>query len=130
MNNEVLVKEWLTYAKMDYDTAVYLHENMVPEPLEIVCYHCQQFAEKTLKALLLESNLPLSKTHDLGILVSQLGEHQEIPDDVLDACDRLSPYGVKVRYPRELFIEEQHVKQAIADTRFIRQWSEEYCESL
>ena len=73
MNNEMLVKEWLTYAKMDYDTAVHLHENMVPEPLEIVCYHCQQFAEKILKALLLEANLPLSKTHDLGILVSQLG---------------------------------------------------------
>jgi len=124
MKNEALVIEWLDYAKMDFGTAVYLHKNMIPEPLEIVCYHCQQYAEKILKALLIGLDMPLSKTHDLGMLADKIAEVISVPDSVLDACDNLSPYGVKVRYPRELFVEEQHVRQAIEDMELVSKWAE------
>lgn len=123
MRNENLVEEWLAYAKMDLETALHLHSSMVPEPLEIVCYHCQQYAEKTLKAMLIGFGLPVSRTHDLGLLASQLEPHLEVPEDILDACDNLSPYGVKVRYPREILIEDVHVKGALHDAGVIREWS-------
>jgi len=36
---------------MDLNTAEYL-KNMKPLPIEIICYHCQQSAEKYLKGYL------------------------------------------------------------------------------
>lgn len=30
-----------------------------------------------------------------------------------DYADALTPYGVSVRYPNELFLEERHVKEAL-----------------
>lgn len=35
-------REWLRLAEMDLDAAEYLL-NMRPVPVEIVCYHCQQY---------------------------------------------------------------------------------------
>ena len=59
MKNENYVKEWLEYAKRDYESALHLFDNMVPAPLEIICFHCQQSAEKKQKKL---SPIPLDKT--------------------------------------------------------------------
>ena len=47
MNQET--KQWLDMADMDLGVAKYLMENYYPKPLEIICYHCQQAAEKPLK---------------------------------------------------------------------------------
>ena len=44
-------KEWLTYAEMDLATVEFLLA-MYPLPIAIICYHCQQSAEKCLKGLL------------------------------------------------------------------------------
>ena len=43
---------WLSFAKTDLGVANYLNENYHPKPLEIICYHCQQAAEKAIKALI------------------------------------------------------------------------------
>ncbi len=39
-------KEWYDLAVMDLKIARYLEETYRPKPLEIICYHCQQAAEK------------------------------------------------------------------------------------
>ena len=44
-------QEWQRLAAMDLSTAEYL-KNMNPLPIEIICYHCQQSAEKYLKGYL------------------------------------------------------------------------------
>ena len=41
-----------------------------------------------------------------------LQEYTEVDEKYLEMCDDLTPYGVKIRYPQELFIEEYHVKKA------------------
>lgn len=41
-------KEWQRLADMDLKTVVY-PKKMKPLPIEIICYHCQQSAEKYLK---------------------------------------------------------------------------------
>ena len=46
------VKQWLDYAAQDLGVARHLFENYHPKPLEIVCYHCQQSAEKAIKAVI------------------------------------------------------------------------------
>lgn len=47
MDKEIIV-EWFRFANMDLTTAKFNFENMHPAPLEIICYHCQQAAEKYL----------------------------------------------------------------------------------
>ena len=40
----------------------------------------------------------------------------------VEMCDDLTPYGVKIRYPQELFIEEYHVKKALEETQELYDW--------
>ena len=49
MKNKSQVQEWFKYAKFDFDTVNHLYKYMRPQPLEIICYHSQQAAEKLLK---------------------------------------------------------------------------------
>ena len=117
MKNESDVKEWLRYADMDVLCANHLNEIQYPKPLEIICYHCQQAAEEMLKALILAYNGELQKTHDLGLLVDELSEFVTFSEDILNAADSLTPYGVKIRYPQELNIKEYHVSKALSDMK-------------
>ena len=45
-------KEWLDFAEMDHGVAKHLMASFHPRPIEIVCFHCQQAAEKAIKALI------------------------------------------------------------------------------
>ena len=54
MNKIEEIKVWLEIASKDYNTALFLR-NMKPIPLEIICFHCQQSAEKDLKAYLIKN---------------------------------------------------------------------------
>ena len=50
--NSNLVKEWYDFAEMDFISANHLM-SLIPIPVEIVCYHCQQSSEKALKGYLI-----------------------------------------------------------------------------
>lgn len=56
--------EWLDFAYMDLSAAEHLL-TMRPLPVEIICYHCEQAAEKFLKATLVQFDREPPKTHDL-----------------------------------------------------------------
>ena len=115
MKNEKILKEWMEFAEMDFLTAKHLYEHMYPKPLEIICYHCQQAIEKLLKGVLISKDVTIKKTHDLGLLAEMLQEYTEADEKYLEMCDDLTPYGVKIRHPQELFIEEYHVKKALEE---------------
>ena len=117
MKNESDVKELLRYADIDILSANHLNEIQYPKPLEIICYHCQQAAEEMLKALILAYDGELQKTHDLGLLVDELSEFVTFSEDILNAADSLTSYGVKIRYPQELNIKEYHVSKALSDMK-------------
>ena len=44
---ESTIKEWLRFVEMDRSTAQHLFNTMHPQPLEIICFHCQQAVEKS-----------------------------------------------------------------------------------
>ena len=46
------VMPWIEKAENDILTSRFLAETMHPAPAEIICFHCQQAAEKYLKAFL------------------------------------------------------------------------------
>ena len=129
MKNSDVVKEWIAFAEMDYLTAKHLYENMYPKPLEIICYHCQQCAEKLLKAALIANNVSLQKTHDLGLLAEMLQEYISVDENYINICNDLTPYGIKIRYPQELFIEEYHVENALKATQQLRDWLKEILDT-
>ena len=122
MQNDNIVHEWADFSKMDFLTAQHLFKTMYPKPLEIICYHCQQSAEKIIKALLLLKGEAIPRIHDLGLLIEFLPDEFNVPLDILDSCDNLTLYGVKARYPQELFLEEKHAQKALEDALKIRDW--------
>ena len=108
------VKQWIDYAAQDLGVARHLFENYHPKPLEIVCYHCQQSAEKAIKAVIVSLHWPtgIPKSHDLSFLLNQIHNYISIPDAIGDAADALTPFGTMTRYPNELTVEEHHAKHA------------------
>lgn len=70
-------------------------------PCDVVCFHCQQAAEKLLKGLLLSLGAQPLRTHDLLALLEEARRRTSIPvpDAVASACVILNPYSVEVRYP-------------------------------
>ena len=130
MKNESDVKEWVCYADMDVLSANHLNEIQYRKPREIICYHCQQAAEKMLKALILAYDGDLQKTHDLGLLADELSEFITFSEKVLNSVDALTPYGVKIRYPQELNIEETHVAKAILDMKIVYDFVKNKIEEL
>lgn len=61
----------------------------------------------------------IEKTHGLGLLAELLSKHIEIDETLLDMCDDLTPYGVNIRYPQEMVIEQYHVDKALAQTKIL-----------
>ena len=108
------VNEWLRFANMDLDTANHLFNTMYPKPYEIICYHCQQSAEKFLKALYVQNQKEVSKIHDLVVLAKSLSDHYSSISDILRECAILTPTGVRIRYPQEMPLEEEDVKLALS----------------
>ena len=65
-------QDWLRFAQANYDSAKYLYDSPLhPKPLEIICYHCQQAAEKAVKALIVYfgSRGGMPKVHDISFLI-------------------------------------------------------------
>lgn len=92
--------------------------------MEIICYHCQQAAEKAIKGAYLACRLPggIPRKHDLTFLLEQLKNQFEIPEDVFDHADILNAYGIIVRYPAEIQLTAAKVDQAIRYAEEIVVW--------
>ena len=121
MNNKGIANEWFAFADYDLESAKFLLQ-MNPQPLEIICYHCQQSAEKYLKGYIALKGGKLIKTHDLTLLNKICKKYdqdfQQIDDDTIELVD----YGVQVRYPFNLEIEEHDVITAIESAERIREF--------
>jgi len=113
MSDHSIVAEWLTIAYDDYDSASYLFDNKRLKPLEIICYHCQQAVEKSLKAFLCANNIEIPKTHDCGLLCQRCTELDEGFRSFQEICDELVVYATHTRYPIRIEIEEHDAKQAL-----------------
>lgn len=110
-----MINEWFRLSKHDSDTVNYLYKNMPSAPVEIVCYHCQQAAEKLLKGLLTAKEIQFDKKHDLTYLFDLLDYKEKDATVVFEACARLTPYGVSVRYPGAKEISKEEMALAVSD---------------
>lgn len=116
-NNDGLI--WFEYAENDLEAVKILSEQLKPK-YEIVCYHCQQCAEKMLKGYIAYNNGRLQKTHDLVVLCETSANYDSEFETILEICSDLTIYASEVRYPNLMQIENYHMKKAIENANLIR----------
>jgi HEPN domain-containing protein len=95
-----LVLQWLDKAAADLGAAERLCTQGV-RFREIVAFHCQQAAEKYLKALLVRSQVEFPKTHDIAKLLDRVAAVDAGAAERLRGADALTPFGVEARYPSD-----------------------------
>jgi HEPN domain-containing protein len=121
-----LAKEWLRYAQSDLNTANHMFYDVDPKETEISCYHTHQCAEKSLKAYLISKNIDPPRIQDLVELNQLCTSRESSFLTMLQSCVFLNPYGVHVRYPNELAVDDTLTKLAIENTQKIF----EFCKKL
>ncbi|GHT44279.1 HEPN domain-containing protein [Planctomycetales bacterium] len=112
IDKETYAMEWLNIAEMDLSCAKHLLTHY-PLPIEIICYHCQQSAEKALKGLLVLNRQTPPRVHDLMVLLPLIEIYVSGIADFVPQCNVLNKYAVAPRYPAELDISEPQVRTAI-----------------
>jgi HEPN domain-containing protein len=93
-----LVRDWLTRANHDLLSARLLASAQDPL-LDTAIYHCQQAAEKSLKAWLQSKDEPFPRTHDIEDLVEQASGSNPDFGKFAKAAAVLTPYVSAFRYP-------------------------------
>jgi HEPN domain-containing protein len=95
------IQSWLARAQQDLDSATWLLKS--PNPLyNSVGFHCQQAAEKVLKAFLTWKEVPFEKTHSLVAIIGVCLVFDDRFNDLRPAAVSLTPYAVSTRYPGDL----------------------------
>jgi HEPN domain-containing protein len=103
MNNEEknYLLQWIGKAEEDLLVVQQLMLSEIPIK-GAIAYHCQQAAEKFLKAFMLYHKLEIPKTHNIEFLLEKclkIDERFSFVDP-----GNLTDYGVEVRYPGD-FLE-------------------------
>jgi HEPN domain-containing protein len=94
------VRAWLTRARNDLANAEFTAAHR-GDLLDTVVYHCQQAAEKAVKAYLVSEGLSIPKTHDVGKLVElAAAKHAEF-SHFQQVADAITPLGTEFRYPAD-----------------------------
>jgi len=83
---------------VDYEAARQLLKSAVPVR-EAVAFHCQQAAEKHVKAFLVRHQVEYPKTHNVRLLLDLVSAADPDLATTLEPASALTPYGVDVRYP-------------------------------
>lgn len=127
MDNKDVAKEWFRVAEIDLGSAGFL-QGMRPIPLEIICYHCQQSAEKYLKGFLALEGEAIEKIHDLVRLNKMCRKYAKDFETVEEDCLMLTDYAVNVRYPFPMDVNEADMHLALKNARKIRDFVSEKVE--
>ena len=90
--------QWVRFAEEDLQAARDLAARL-PPLRNLACFHCQQSAEKYLKALLQELGLAVPRTHDLEDLLDLLLPHDPTLAPSRRGLRALTRYAVQFRYP-------------------------------
>jgi HEPN domain-containing protein len=113
--------EWVNYSEKDFIAAQFLMTATNP-PIEIICYHCQQSAEKLFKAFLIKNDIIPSRTHDLNLLVNECVKIENTISILKKECNRLNDFGVNTRYPNNMDLELEDAKIALKDAEKIKEF--------
>lgn len=119
-----LIREWVDKAEEDFESAdLLLHAGEMPLSGP-ACFHCQQCAEKYLKAFLTDHLIRFERTH---ILTDLLGLCLSVDKDfgkIAHDLSSLEGYAVAIRYPGasiSVELAEEAFKTASRIRKFLRE---------
>ena len=96
-----LVGQWMYKADQDIRAAESLLSGE-PPLVYPSCFHCQQAAEKYLKAFLTWHQMEFPKTHSIREILNLVkGIDLQLAEQLMEAAT-LTAYGVEVRYPGDI----------------------------
>jgi HEPN domain-containing protein len=108
-------REWVAKAEADWKAANTLARGN-QRMYDAVCFHCQQSAEKFLKALLEELGVSIPKTHDLERLLNLLIPHHPELRSHRRVLRPLTKLAIATRYPGD----NANKRQALAARRWAK----------
>ncbi len=106
------VREWLRKARHDRRMAE-AGLAQAPPITDAAAFHCQQAAEKYLKAYLLHRGEPFEFIHDLEALMEQCTRLDPAWESLRDAVEPLTAYAVRFRYPGPADPSVEEVRSAL-----------------
>ncbi len=113
------VQSWLAKAHSDLLSAQILIAND-PAILDTACFHCQQAAEKALKAFLVFKGVQFEKVHNTSYLLDMCLSLNPEFAAVQDQAELLNPFAVEVRYPGDAAMPSpEEAVEALAATKAI-----------
>ena len=115
-------EDWLRYAKSDLELArIEKPEGVL---LENLCFHAQQAAEKTLKAVLIFLEIDFPRTHNIRTLLDLLPESIDVSQEVEESA-ALTDYAVESRYPMSSEpVDDEEYRQVIGLAETVVSWAE------
>jgi len=108
------VRAWLVKSQHDLGSARRLMEGSEPY-LDTAVYHCQQAAEKALKAFLVFHDVEFGKTHDLTELMHACAAWEPAFASWQRVAQTLTPYATQFRYPGDVLAPEPKEAQEALD---------------
>lgn len=118
--------DWFRYAKADLALA------QVPLPVgglyELLCFHAQQAAEKSLKAVLIYHGIAPPRTHNLESLIDLLPTTIARTHFLTQAA-RLTIFATSARYPGGTeSVDAEEYTQAVRLAQNVVHWAEAMLE--
>ena len=110
------LRRWLEKAHHDTRTVEVAIDLTVPIP-DTAAFHCQQAAEKLLKAYLFWKGFEFERIHDLRTLTLDCCTLDEAFRAWVDRLSPLTNYGVRYRYPGPNDPTVDEVRDALAIVR-------------
>jgi len=129
MADSLDVCKWINFAQNDFDLARIASERFKPF-IEGACYHCQQSAEKILKAYTIAQTGLRTKSHELEDLLDECIPYFAEFEKLRNACKDLEPYTILARYPADIEPTEYHMKKAIKDAGAILEFTKSKLKEL
>jgi HEPN domain-containing protein len=114
-----LTEEWVEKAEEDFEAADALLYGREVSIATVVCFHCQQCAEKYLKAYLQEHLVEFERNHELITLMNLCAsldpEFRLLKRDL----ESLKTYAVAVRYPG-FHVTKKSAEEAFRSAKRVR----------
>ena len=124
MNKAIDASTWIEFAETDISAATHLFNTHYPIPTNIVCYLCQQSVEKALKAVLVQNNVTVPKTHDINKILDIVAVYEPSITLEENIADKITTFAIESRYPDEVF---DFTKD---DAEFILKYSKEILDNV
>ena len=110
--------EWIEKAEEDFRVAEWIIKAPAASPAA-TAFHCQQCIEKWMKAILVEKEREVPKTHDLILLANLLTPVVSFGESTREILRTMTMYAVEHRYPG-LMASPEDAAEAMESCRELR----------